>query len=59
MKIRITNLSATLNDERPIKELVAEHLRIVIPSQETLLSHEIPLEEAHVSTLEYGINGQD
>ena len=30
MKIRITNLSVTLTDDRPIKELVAEHLKLPV-----------------------------
>ena len=38
MKIRIANLSAALNDERPIKELVAEHLKIPV---EKILSAQI------------------
>ncbi|MBR1647917.1 MAG: FAD-dependent oxidoreductase [Selenomonadaceae bacterium] len=38
MKIRITNLSATLDDERPINELLAEHLKI---SVEKILSAQI------------------
>ena len=38
MKIRIANLSAALDDERPIDELVAEHLKI---PAEKILSVEI------------------